>query len=304
MPTNRILIIVTNVSDYEKVGFRTGLWLGEMTHFWDVAAEAGYQMDIASPSGGYVPLDPESLAASVLKVPIREFKSGDYIEVTCWSQSNQAASALPVFHYMNLMPVFKAAVDSFFQPARPIKNLFFAIEWFSMDAPYSEGRLVNAMTALENIIENNLEERDALILPRSQFEKTRRHLRKIIGDCLANLPSDASTEALTEINEKLTELNRRSLLRKLDILAERWQVPIHDIGPANIRAAKQARDRIVHRGQYFDPAATGDADLWAHVTVIREIAARFLLTAIGFKGRYISYIGGYHDADFPPTPAE
>ncbi len=68
MPTNRILVIVTNVSDYEKVGFRTGLWLGELTHFWDVAEKAGYHMDIASPFGGYVPLDPESLAASVLKV--------------------------------------------------------------------------------------------------------------------------------------------------------------------------------------------------------------------------------------------
>lgn len=65
--TNRILIIVTNVGEYEKVGYRTGLWLGELTHFWDVAEEAGFQMDIASPSGGYVPIDPESLAADVLK---------------------------------------------------------------------------------------------------------------------------------------------------------------------------------------------------------------------------------------------
>jgi putative intracellular protease/amidase len=65
--TNKILIIVTNVSDYEKVGYRTGLWLGELTHFWDVAEEAGFQMDIASPSGGYVPIDPESLTQVVLK---------------------------------------------------------------------------------------------------------------------------------------------------------------------------------------------------------------------------------------------
>lgn len=65
--TNRILIVVTNVGEYEKVGFRTGLWLGELTHFWDVAEKAGFQMDVASPSGGYVPLDPESLAPAVLK---------------------------------------------------------------------------------------------------------------------------------------------------------------------------------------------------------------------------------------------
>jgi putative intracellular protease/amidase len=60
----KILIVVTNVPEYEKVGYRTGLWLGELTHFWDVAEGAGYPMEIVSPSGGYVPLDPESLILS------------------------------------------------------------------------------------------------------------------------------------------------------------------------------------------------------------------------------------------------
>jgi putative intracellular protease/amidase len=64
--SNRILAVVTNVAEYEKAGYRTGLWLGELTHFLDVAEKAGFAVDIASPSGGYVPIDPESLAA-VLK---------------------------------------------------------------------------------------------------------------------------------------------------------------------------------------------------------------------------------------------
>jgi putative intracellular protease/amidase len=64
--TKRILIIVTNVPEYRKVGFRTGLWLGELTHFWDVTEQAGYKMDIASPSGGTIPLDPESLSHEFL----------------------------------------------------------------------------------------------------------------------------------------------------------------------------------------------------------------------------------------------
>lgn len=59
--TNRILIIVTNAGEFEKVGYRTGLWFSELTHFWDVAEESGYEMDIASPSGGIIPIDPESL---------------------------------------------------------------------------------------------------------------------------------------------------------------------------------------------------------------------------------------------------
>lgn len=65
--TRTILIIVTNVWEYEKVGYRTGLWLGELTHFYDVAEQAGYAMDIASPGGGTIPIDAESLSEKVLK---------------------------------------------------------------------------------------------------------------------------------------------------------------------------------------------------------------------------------------------
>ncbi|GHG03284.1 MULTISPECIES: type 1 glutamine amidotransferase domain-containing protein [Amycolatopsis] len=66
MATQRILIIVTNAREYEKVGMRTGLWLGELTHFYDYAEDHGFDLDIASPAGGYVPIDPESLAHDVL----------------------------------------------------------------------------------------------------------------------------------------------------------------------------------------------------------------------------------------------
>ena len=64
MSNNRILIIVTTSDEFRNSGQRTGLWFSELTHFWDVAEEAGYAMDIASPSGGKVPIDPESLMIS------------------------------------------------------------------------------------------------------------------------------------------------------------------------------------------------------------------------------------------------
>lgn len=64
--STRILVIVTNAGQYEQVGYRTGLWLGELTHFYDYVTDHGYQVDIASPAGGFVPIDPESLAHDVL----------------------------------------------------------------------------------------------------------------------------------------------------------------------------------------------------------------------------------------------
>ena len=70
MVTDRILIIVTNSGEFEKVGWRTGLWLSELTHFSDVAEEAGYAVDIASPLGGKIPIDPESLIISEMATSV------------------------------------------------------------------------------------------------------------------------------------------------------------------------------------------------------------------------------------------
>lgn len=64
----KILAVVTSTPAYEKTGYRTGLWLGELTHFYDVVTKAGYEVVIASPRGGMVPIDPESLAAPILKL--------------------------------------------------------------------------------------------------------------------------------------------------------------------------------------------------------------------------------------------
>lgn len=66
MATGKILVIVTNAAEYEKVGYRTGLWLGELTHFYDYVTENGFRVDLASPRGGFVPIDPESLSYDML----------------------------------------------------------------------------------------------------------------------------------------------------------------------------------------------------------------------------------------------
>lgn len=64
--SKRILAITTSAGEYEKKGYRTGLWLGELTHFYDEVTKAGHDVVIASIDGGVVPLDPESLSTGVL----------------------------------------------------------------------------------------------------------------------------------------------------------------------------------------------------------------------------------------------
>lgn len=58
---NKILVVMTNHATYPSRQDTTGLWLTELTHFYDVAQAAGYDMDFVSPQGGTVPLDERSM---------------------------------------------------------------------------------------------------------------------------------------------------------------------------------------------------------------------------------------------------
>jgi putative intracellular protease/amidase len=57
----KILNIVTNQGTYGDSDEPTGLWLGELTHFYDLLEAHGFEQDIASPKGGRSPLEPRSL---------------------------------------------------------------------------------------------------------------------------------------------------------------------------------------------------------------------------------------------------
>src|SRR5207245_1280925 len=108
-------------------------------------------------------------------------------------------------------------------------------------------------------------------------------------------PSNAP-EVGRDLGAKLADLNRRSFRWKLLTLASRWGVPLTGIPKNALRDAIDARNRVIHRGQYYENAEPNDADLWAHVTVIREIVVRFIFTIIGYRGDYYSYVGLPHDA--------
>lgn len=63
----KALIVVTNHSDFENPkADPTGLWMSELTHFYDVFEAAGVGMDIVSPQGGKIPVDGRSLGRFLL----------------------------------------------------------------------------------------------------------------------------------------------------------------------------------------------------------------------------------------------
>ena len=60
--TKRVLLVVTNVDHYDvDPTHKTGLWLSELTHAYDIFEKHGFEQTIVSPSGGLSPLEPRSL---------------------------------------------------------------------------------------------------------------------------------------------------------------------------------------------------------------------------------------------------
>lgn len=57
----RVLVVMTNHGQYGNSKSATGVWLGEVTEFVRDMRQADIAIDYASPSGGYVPVDPRSL---------------------------------------------------------------------------------------------------------------------------------------------------------------------------------------------------------------------------------------------------
>jgi len=58
--SDRILIVVTSHDRYDNQQDKTGYWLEEITHFWHIVSEAGYEVDFVSPQGGKPPMDHRS----------------------------------------------------------------------------------------------------------------------------------------------------------------------------------------------------------------------------------------------------
>ena len=52
----KILIIVTSTGTFANGKLATGLWLSEFTHIYHSAKESGYDITVANPKGGYIPI--------------------------------------------------------------------------------------------------------------------------------------------------------------------------------------------------------------------------------------------------------
>jgi hypothetical protein len=241
-------------------------------------------------------------SATMLKAPIRFFVHDGKWEIHAMSQSQQQRASLRIVHDVDQEQIFGTAVRTFFKPAIAAKNIAFAIEWFAMDAGYNETRLINAMTALENLLNSNLSEADKDYYDGRAFRRIKREIRQCMLERVGSSAFGGDNPETDALSTKLNDLNRKPLIDKIYLLATYWSVPIDDLDRQKISRAIGARNKIVHRGQYYDDGRPNDSvtDLWDHAMLIRELVTRLILTSYGYIGPYCTFIGGFKNVNFPP----
>lgn len=63
----KILFVLTSHSEKGNTGEKTGYYLSEVSHPWDILQKAGYEIDFVSPKGGNAPVDGFDLKDSINK---------------------------------------------------------------------------------------------------------------------------------------------------------------------------------------------------------------------------------------------
>lgn len=78
----KILFVVTSHDKKGSTGEPTGYYLGEVSHPWEVLANAGYEIDFVSPQGGKAPVDGFNLDDATNKKFWEDKKYRDKVEHT------------------------------------------------------------------------------------------------------------------------------------------------------------------------------------------------------------------------------
>ena len=97
MKTAAILFIVTSQALLGNTGEPTGVWLEELTTPYYMFQEAGYEVEIASVSGGDIPVDPRSLTDEDKPESVIKFESDTTLQQSL--QNSTAADEVDTSKY-------------------------------------------------------------------------------------------------------------------------------------------------------------------------------------------------------------
>lgn len=223
-----------------------------------------------------------------LRPVIKERYSEDRVTVRLARLGPASGPSMAPFHELNMETIFGCACDSYFTRHDHIEQLDAAIRWLTAPIAYDESRLINAMSALENILDRCGLEEIELFMSGSAFKKVAKRLRELLAELKVPIGMAG----------KVPELNRRTLNEKVGMLLAARAIVVSDMPDDWLNTIIRQRNTIVHTGvsQDFDETEpdTLDHTIWA-----REIVTRIILERLGFVGAYQSWLHNDEQLHFP-----
>lgn len=203
-------------------------------------------------------------------------------------QSRASAPFMAPFHELSMQPIFACACDSYFTRQAQIEELDAAIRWLTAPVAYDESRLINAMSALENIINRCGLDEVGNYLGTSAFRRVARRVRALL----------AELEVPEGMVNKVPELNRRSLAEKVMVLLQARSIALSDMPENWLSSVVNHRNTIVHTGVSRD-FGEDEPDAFDHTIWVREIVTRIILERLGFEGAFRSWLHQDEQLRFP-----
>lgn len=229
-------------------------------------------------------------SGAYLRPYVARLVAGDRAVLRVFSRSDTTEPFYPPFVFLNLEPIFSLACAADTTARAAFAQLDPAVRWLLTPGYYDEIRLMAAMTALENLVDQAFPGDAALFVKPSLFKKAASAVRAMIAE--RKLPEG--------MKAKVPELNRRTFVEKLDAYVAARQVVVSDLPAQMLRDMINARNTVVHTGVYFDPEIQNQPDLWDHLLLARELVTRLLLAELGFIGNYFSpFYGPNRQLRFP-----
>jgi putative intracellular protease/amidase len=128
--SKKILMVVTSCNSLGDTGRQTGLWLEEFTTPYYIFCDNGYKVEVASPKGGEVPIDPSSLEKQNLSESCYRYAKDPYkiLDTTLKLSEVNEENYIGIFYPGGHGPMFDLAIDSengalvskFFNKGKPV----------------------------------------------------------------------------------------------------------------------------------------------------------------------------------------
>lgn len=203
-----------------------------------------------------------------------------------------------VFHFLNLGPVLKLAVEKYTPDLRESTGIELGIDLFLTHPAHLELRLITAMTALEHLVSiYNKRHPVQPPLDKQLFKLLKKALFEAYDTAAAVLPQNEELgRRVARVRDRIGNLNQPNFKDRLWPMLRDYGVPLVGIED-RINAAVDARNDIVHTGLHDAPFQA----FYLHVAVLRELLKRIFLTLLGYEGQYQSYLNGPEWITFPPT---